>query len=104
MNKTARDQVRHDLACEVLALGNDAPIDLETVLDAEMDGGVKFAEEAAAILAYDGETSNEYAFRVQEWLRGIISKHITDEQVEDYADQCDADLVTEQLVEERRAA
>lgn len=100
----AAEQMRYDLSCEVLALGNDVPVDFETVLDAEFDRGAKFATEAAAILAYDMESASEYALRVQEWLRGLIAKHITDEAVKAYEKRCDADLAVELDGDERRAA
>ena len=97
-------QIRYDLAQEVLAMGKSAPIDLETVLDSEFDNGARFAEEAAAILAFDMETSGEYAYRVQGWLLGLIEKHITDEMCKSFADECDRDAAVEAEIEQRMEA
>lgn len=97
-------QIRHDLAQEVLAMGKSAPIELEDVLDSEFDKGAKFATEAAAILAFDGETSSEYAYRVQGWLNGLIEKRITDDHCKAYADECDRDAAVEAEIEQRMEA
>lgn len=99
---TQLDQVRFDLAQEVLSMGKEAPVSLELVLDANMDGGARFAEEAAAILAYEGEVASEYAYRVQNWLLGLIEKHITDEHCKAYIRKCEDDADIERQIDERR--
>jgi len=101
MNAKLLEQIRYDLACEVLAMGKDAPVDLETVIEAESDRVGQWATEAAAILAFEGETAGEYAFRVQQWLRGLVEKHITDEQCKEYAESLDRDRAVEEEVERR---
>lgn len=100
MNPKQLDQIRYDLAQEVLRMGKEAPVDLELVLDVNMDGA-RFAEEAAAILAYDGESASEYSYRVQNWLLGLIEKSITDEHCRDYARKCDDAAEVERQVDER---
>lgn len=95
-------QTRHDLAQAVLAMSKSAPIELEDVLDSEADNGIKFAREAAAILAYEGETPSEYAYRVQTWLLGLCEKHITDSMCKAFEDECDRDAAVEAEVDRRR--
>lgn len=104
MNPKVLEQVRYDLTSEVLALGKDAPIDLETVIDAEANRIESFATEAAAILAFDGETASEYAFRVQEWLRGLIEKRITDEDCKAYLERCADDAEVDRRIDELKEA
>lgn len=101
MNQKQLDQIRYDLAQEVLRMGKEAPVDLELVLDCNMDNGARFAEEAAAILSYDGESASEYSYRVQNWLLGLIEKSITDEHCRDYARKCDDAAEVERQVDER---
>lgn len=95
------EQVRYDLAQEVLRMGRGAPVSLELVLDVNMDNH-RFAEEAAAILAYEGEVASEYAYRVQNWLIGLIEKSITDEHCKAYIRQCEDAAEIDRQIDERQ--